>query len=144
MGNPTYKIRRPTSDFSDRIPINTRCRLTGCGRFLTCYNRQMALYGPFYAGKNRPVGAKPQNKKAATRKASPAKKAASLKASPAKKAASAPKRPATRKAVAATRKGNCGNAARRLVGCRGRVKTRRGAVKCTGAGKNLISCRWRK
>jgi hypothetical protein len=28
----------------------------------------MALYGPFYAGKNKPVGAKPQNKKAATRK----------------------------------------------------------------------------
>lgn len=97
----------------------------------------MALYGPFYAGKNKPIGAKPLNKKAATRKASPAKKAASLKASP-------PKKPATRKAVAATRKGNCGNAARRLVGCRGRVKTRRGAVKCTGAGKNLISCRWRK
>jgi hypothetical protein len=52
-------------------------------------------------------------------------------------------KPATRKAVTG-RKSNCANAARRLTKCRVGVKTRSRVVKCTGAGKNLIACRWRR
>ena len=113
----------------------------------------MALYAPFYAAKNKPVGAKPVNvrKAAVTRKvaavaAKPATavkaatKAATRKASPATKPVT---KPATRKAVTG-RKSNCANAARRLTKCRVGVKTRSRVVKCTGAGKNLIACRWRR
>jgi len=139
----------------------------------------MALYGPFYAGQNKPIGAKPKVRgdpkalsvgtlpvpkkartpKAASRKSASHKstrKAASRKVrgnltalsvgalpvpkkAPTRKVAS---RKSTRKAVA-SHKSTCGNAARRLVRCRSGMKTRGRKTKCTGAGKNLISCRWK-
>ena len=105
----------------------------------------MALYAPFYAAKNKPVGAKPVNvrKAAVTRKAAAvaAKPATAVK--PATRKASPATKPATRK-VTAVSVSNCSNAARRLTKCRAGVKTRGRVVKCTGAGKNLIACRWRR
>jgi len=92
----------------------------------------MPLYGPVYAGidkmaKNTRWAKKPAAAPA-TRKNSP--KPASRKNTP--------------KSNASTKKntGACGNAGRRLVGCRGRVLTRSMARKCKSAGTNLIKCRW--
>ena len=96
----------------------------------------MSLYAPFYAAKNRPIGAVPPLKKLVTRKASP--KAASVKAASVKRASVK---------AASVKPTDCGNAARRLVSCRSGKRdpaTRGRGVRCTRAGKNLIACRWRR
>ena len=86
----------------------------------------MALYGPFYAGTNKPV----KNTRRFLPKSLP-KNTAMLQAKASISKAS------TRKA-----RSSCGNAARRLVHCRGVSKTRSTMKKCTKAGSNLIRCRW--
>jgi hypothetical protein len=92
--------------------------------FIKNIHRNMALYGPFYAGKNAPMKAKWQPK---------------------------PKNP-TRKSVrktvrkntpALSPKSSCSLAARQLGSCRGTKKTAN-AARCKTAAKTLSGCRKKK
>lgn len=103
----------------------------------------MALFGPFYAGKNKPIGVKPKTRK--TRASVKKIKAKTLTPGTLRNERgrfTAKSKNSTAKNASPSR--NCPNAARRLVSCRGKVMTRVLAKKCEKAGTNLIDCRWRK
>jgi len=133
----------------------------------------MALYTPYFAGKNAPgkTKARKLTVKNAPKKKTPAvnakavaampkfnytrkDKASSLTGAPAKAKAftrnAATKKAATKKAstkkTASTKpkKSGCPDAGSRLVACRGKTKTRQMKGRCSTAGTDLIECRWRK
>lgn len=84
----------------------------------------MALYAPFYAGKNAPVLQKRKPSKKVSAK--PIKQTPSIKKTM--------KKPAS-----------CSEAAKQLIHCRGKLV--RGTMKfrtCKQAGKTLSNCRWKK
>ena len=104
----------------------------------------MPLYGPVYAGINKMAKNTRWAKKPVAAAAAPVTRKSSVKPATRKnnvKPASSKKTP---KSNASTKNntGACGNAGRRLVGCRGRVLTRTMTRKCKSAGTNLIKCRW--
>jgi len=97
----------------------------------------MPLYGPAYAG----IGKMAKNTRWVKKAAAPAPVPVPVPKVASPKTAS---RKNTPKSNASTKKntGACGNAGRRLVGCRGRALTRKGTANCKSAGTNLIKCRW--
>ena len=92
----------------------------------------MALYAPFYAGKNAPVKAKRMTLKKSVQKAKTVKAVKTVKA-------------ATRKNTPVrSPKSSCSDAARRLSKCRGPKRNAAHAASCKQASKTLYGCRKQK
>ena len=98
----------------------------------------MALYAPFYAGKNAPVKAKRMTLKKSVQKAKTVKSVKTVKTAKAVKTVTRKNTPVR------SPKSSCSDAARRLSKCRGPKRNAAHAASCKQASKTLYGCRKQK